>query len=476
MNWYSVFVRSFADSNGDGIGDLPGLIHKLDYLAELGIEGIWLLPVHPAPSYHKYDVIDYYSIDPEYGTLQDMKTLISEAHKRTIKVILDLVVNHTSELHPWFMRAQQNKRSVYRDFYVWKDARYLPPGEESQWHRPAAGPRSEAYYGIFWKGMPDLNYDHERVRANVIDIARYWLDMGIDGFRLDAAMHIYPPDRNDDNIRWWQEFRKALDKTHPHHYLVGEVTESCAFIGPYLRKGLHACFNFELAEHIIQAINYGRHDCLVSWLMSVNNYYRDQDPGSRDAMFLSNHDQTRIASRLGGDLQKIKLASSILLTLPGDIYLYYGEELGMLGDKPDEHIREPFLWDKKTAMNHQWITPQHSTPQTIFPLNRQQENPESVFTHYRNWLRYRRSEALFYMGSIQAVECSESSLVIYTIQGDGRTLLVVHNLTEVTTVLHQENNGHRYTLCIAVGSEVVDESGIFNLGPFGSLVVESFIV
>ena len=335
MNWYSVFVRSFADSNGDGIGDLPGLIHKLDYLAELGIDGIWLLPVHPAPSYHKYDVIDYYSIDPEYGTLQDMKKLISEAHKRNIKVILDLVVNHTSELHPWFMRAQQNKRSVYRDFYVWKDARYLPPGEESQWHRPVAGPRSEAYYGLFWKGMPDLNYDHERVRANVIDIARYWLDMGVDGFRLDAAMHIYPPDRNDDNIRWWQEFRKALDKTHPHHYLVGEVTESCAFIGPYLRKGLHACFNFELAEHIIQAINYGRHDCLVSWLMSVNNYYRDQDPGSRDAMFLSNHDQTRIASRLGGDLQKIKLAASILLTLPGDIYLYYGEELGMFGDKPD---------------------------------------------------------------------------------------------------------------------------------------------
>lgn len=192
--FYQVFIRSFADSNGDGIGDLNGLISKLDYLKRLGITGIWLSPVHPSPSYHKYDVIDYYNIDKEYGTLEDFKLLVAEAHQRNILVLLDLVINHTSEFHPWFLEALKGKDSPYRSYYVWSDAKILK--DKSNWHFPKNDPgkpiERELYYGFFWSGMPDLNFDSKELRIKLLEIVKYWLiDMGVDGFRLNAAQHIY---------------------------------------------------------------------------------------------------------------------------------------------------------------------------------------------------------------------------------------------------------------------------------------------
>lgn len=474
MNWYSVFVRSFADSNGDGIGDLQGLIRKLDYLVDLGIEGIWLLPIHPAPSYHKYDVMDYYGIDPEYGTLNDFKKLVIEVHKRGLLLIIDLVVNHTSELHPWFKRALMSKRTVYRNYYVWKDARYIPSDQQEQWHLPQSGIRSEAYYGLFWKGMPDLNFDNERVRRNVIEIARYWLDLGVDGFRIDAAMHIFPPDRNEENILWWQEFRAALDATGKKHFTVGEITESCAFIGPYLNKGLHTCFNFELAEHIIQAVLYERHDCLAGWYQAVQNWYTSESGTVRDAIFLSNHDQTRIATRLKGDSAKIKLAATILCTFPGEIFIYYGEELGMTGDKPDELIREPFLWSGSAgdpSATH-WVEAKYSTRKTISPLSQQHDDIHSVFQHYRQLLQFRKAHPWLATATLSTIDCSESSVLIYTLSGEGRQWLIMHNLTGTPTELRKEENHTRFTELFSHASHLISESGSFHLEPYGSLVTE----
>ena len=439
MNWYSVFVRSFADSNGDGIGDLRGLIRRLDYLEQLGIEGIWLLPVHPAPSYHKYDVMDYFGIDAEYGTLHDFQELVREAHKRNIKIMLDLVLNHTSEQHPWFKRALRSKRDYFREHYVWKPKSALGDNEYN-WHVPVRGPQEEVYYGLFWKGMPDLNYDSPEVRREMIEIARYWLGMGVDGFRLDAAMHIYPPGLESENIRWWQEFRAALEKDFPEVYLVGEITESCAYIQPYLDNGLHACFNFELAERLIQAVNTGHHTCFVDWYQAILKKYQQVNKGAGDALFLSNHDQTRVATRLNNDPDKIKLAASLLLTLPGEVFIYYGEELGMKGDKPDEQIREPFLWKAaRTIEQCKWVRPVYSLTSNTSPLDEQTSDSQSIYHHYRELLQLRKDIPCLVKGIFEQIECKDSAVIVYTLRYQNERVLVMHNLSETNVILRNED-------------------------------------
>ena len=209
--FYEIFVRSFNDSDGDGIGDFNGIIEKLDYLndgdpgtnTDLGVSGLWLMPIHPSTSYHGYDVIDYYAVNPEYGTMEDFNRLLDEAHKRGIRVIIDLVLNHTSVDHPWF-RAAQDPMSEYRDWYVWSDTE--PSG--SGWHASDHG----YYFGIFWEGMPDLNYEHPPVTEQMHDVARYWLqDIGVDGFRLDAAKHLIEDGmiqtHTDATHEWYKDFR-----------------------------------------------------------------------------------------------------------------------------------------------------------------------------------------------------------------------------------------------------------------------------
>ena len=215
--YYSVFVQSFYDSNGDGIGDIPGLVTKLDYLKDLGVRGLWLLPVHPSPSYHKYDITDYYSIHPDYGTLDDYKTLVEEAHKRNMVVLLDLVINHTSNLNPWFQEASKGPANRYRDYYIWSDNPDDFKAEPFHWHslrdpngKPMAGSK---YYGFFWWEMPDLNFENHEVRREIFKIASFWMkDVGVDGFRLDAAKYIYPENQPEKNIQWWKEFRDEAQK------------------------------------------------------------------------------------------------------------------------------------------------------------------------------------------------------------------------------------------------------------------------
>ncbi|RYF77405.1 MAG: alpha-amylase, partial [Cytophagaceae bacterium] len=205
---YEIFVRAFCDSNNDGIGDLNGVTQKLDYLSDLGISAIWLMPINPSSTYHKYDVTDYYGIDPEYGTIDDFRRLIDEAHKRGIAVLMDLVIHHTSIKHMWFQEAAKGPDNPYRSFYKWMlpdeiKRRNLATrditadsDERSPWHyAPGTNARSattEKYYGMFWSGMPDLNFDHQPLREEIYKIVRYWLtDVGVDGFRLDAARHLY---------------------------------------------------------------------------------------------------------------------------------------------------------------------------------------------------------------------------------------------------------------------------------------------
>ncbi len=471
--WYSVFVRSFADGNKDGIGDLNGLIEKMDYFSELGIEGLWLLPIFPSPSYHKYDVTNYNSIDPEYGTIAEFNLLIQNAHHRGIKIILDMVLNHTSDQHHYFQAAMQSKRNPYRKWYVWKKAKEIPANEISSWHVPKAGPQDEFYYGLFWSGMPDLNYDNLAVRKAAKDIATFWLNLGVDGFRLDAAMHIFPPGKEDANYKWWQEFRSHVSTLNPDAIVVGEIAESCGYIAPYLYKGVTSAFNFELSEHITQAVLNGQHDCLPVWLKGVRDLYKGVEPQSKDSIFLSNHDQERIASRLNGDSRKIKLAAAILLTLPGIPFIYYGEEIGMLGNKPDENIREPFLWkNEKDNDRTRWIKPIFSTDATVDPLDEQREDPSSIYHLYKNLIRIRNTNKILELGEINTVQCEENEVLIFSISYQNNTFLILNNLINESVILKNEDDPkHSFQLIYASHPDCEANEHEFELAPFSSMIL-----
>ncbi|MDN4593318.1 alpha-amylase family glycosyl hydrolase [Polycladomyces subterraneus] len=223
---------------------------------DLEVDGLWLMPITKSPSYHKYDVVDYYQVDPQYGTLEDFRRLIREAHKRGIKVIIDLVVNHTSNQHPWFVSASKDKNSPYRDYYIWADAETdiheKVPWGQPVWHETYPG-SGDYYYGLFWSGMPELNYDNPRVREEIIKIGKFWLKQGADGFRLDAAKYIYPDTLEAKNHEWWSQFRREMQKVKPNVYLVGEVWDAKERVAPYYGE-LDTLFNFDLSDRILQSL------------------------------------------------------------------------------------------------------------------------------------------------------------------------------------------------------------------------------
>ena len=453
---YEIFVQSFYDTDGNGIGDFNGLTAKIPYLVELGVEAVWLMPIMPSPSYHKYDVTDYRAVHPDYGTMDEFKTFVRRAHVSGIKVIIDLVINHSGAAHPWFQKAKAND-PTFRPYYVWADRDSIAgqvdkkettgdSGNITQWHAVEGDTDGELYYGFFWGGMPDLNFDHRPLRQEIYDIGRFWLEeVGVDGFRLDAAKHIYPDERPEDNHAFWVEFREEMEKVKPDVYLIGEVWATTEVSAPYTR-GLHALFNFDLAFSILASIKAEQSQSAViagpSWQVTDDvslvdgfiqnlNAFRSYNPSFINATFLSNHDQNRVASMLDGDAGKVKLAASILLTLPGSPYLYYGEELGMLGMKPDERIREPFPWEPLAQDQGRttWQKPSYSTDDTVTPLSEQQKDPSSVFSHYKRLMELRRKSKVLTLGDITQVKNNDKRLVIYKRTFEDMQYRVIHNLS-----------------------------------------------
>lgn len=440
---YEIFVRSFCDSNGDGIGDLNGIISKLDYLADLGIEAIWLTPIHPSPSYHKYDVTDYYAIEPEYGTMADFKRLLAGAHERGIAIYLDLIVNHTSTLHPWFKEACKSKDNPYRHFYWWMTEDQIDhlgisereTSDDSQvvcpWHENPGD--DEKYYGLFYKGMPDLNYHSEELREELAKIVRFWLnDVGVDGFRLDAARHIYPDWDTEKSVAFWEFFSKIVGEAKPSAFTVGEVWAETEEVAPYFRN-LNATFHFDLSFALQRVLIAGRDEQIIDRLQASFKLFQKYNPLFVNAIMLTNHDQERIGSVVGGDIEKIKLAASILLTLPGQPYLYYGEEIGMLGLKPDPYIREPFLWTPAPddPQLTSWIAPEFTTLKTVAPLSEQIGNPNSVFNHYKKLIYLRKTEPALNQilaPNLQPVRLGDDQLLGYFRPHVDRSLIVIHNL------------------------------------------------
>lgn len=467
--FYEIFVHAFYDSNGDGIGDLPGVTAKLDYLQELGISGIWLLPVHPSPSYHKYDVTDYYGIHPDYGTMEDMRTLLEEAHKRDILVLIDMVINHTSSEHFFFKEARKGKQNPYRDYYVWSRDTLLQKEEPRHWHKNPGD--KEKYYGFFWKEMPDLNFDKPEVREEMKKIGKFWLtEVGVDGFRLDAIKFIYPDSLINKNVEWWQEYRACLDKTGKDYFMVAEIWDKSAYIGPFLNKGVHSAFNFDLSFAIEEMLSTGKDPGIARLLNEIRMNYGEASDEYQDALFIKNHDQDRIMSLLA-DPRQAKLAASILLTLPGIPFLYYGEEIAMLGMKPDEYIREPMVWDLpgKDSGQTRWIAPRYSTPDKIVPVSVQEKNPESLLSHYKKMIALRKKHPTLAKGSVKGLAGIPDHFCAYLVKGSAQEILVIHNLSDHVSrmELSQINeNGH----ILYIDGTFTGKKNRLQLEPFGTLI------
>jgi len=445
--FYEIFVRSFADATtgplaNDGIGDFQGLIEKLDYLndgdpattTDLGITGLWLMPINPSPSYHGYDVTDYYGVHPQFGTREDFERFLAEAHRRGIRVIVDLVLNHSSSMHPRFLQALRGDPES-RDWYIFVPPDEVPatlgPWGQQVWQEK----QGQHYLGIFWSGMPDLNYRNPAVTAEAERIAEFWLrEMNVDGFRLDAIRHLIEDGDvmtdTPETRTWLKGFQARLRQIEPDVLTVGEVWASTEAVSEYIAEdALDLAFEFDLATAILDAARTGTKAKLAYTLDNVAASY----PANRYATMITNHDQNRVASELGEDTARLKLAAGLLLTAPGVPFIYYGEEIGQIGEKPDEMIRNPMPWSSAvhggfTRANRPWepLQPGHATRNVAV----QDTDPASLLNHYRRLIRLRQAEPALSRGSFRSIETGREDVIAWERAVEGRRLIVVANLSD----------------------------------------------
>ena len=432
-------MRSFADSDGDGMGDLRGLTSRLDYLNDgdpaagddLGVTGLWLMPVMESPSYHGYDVIDYRAVERDYGTVEDMRALVREAHARGIAVIVDFPINHTSREHPWFQDSR-TRGSTHGDWYVWADAnpRYGGPSGQRVWHQDG----DRWYYGLFWEGMPDLNLENPAVTTELEGIARYWLtDLGVDGFRLDGAKHLVEQGERQGNTpathEWLRAFHAAVHAIAPDALLVGEVWDATSVAAGYVPEDVDMVFEFGLAAAMRDAVRDERAGGLAVVQQDVAASY----PRGGLGAFLTNHDMDRIATQLNGIPERLRLVASLLLTGPGTPFLYYGEEIGLQGGKPDERIRTPMPWDATQPAAG------FSTAQPWEPLEAdwrtvnvaaQAGDPTSLLSLYRSLIRFRDGHPALRRGDLVPVGSSSDAVDAVLRSTAGEQLLVLANVSD----------------------------------------------
>ena len=442
--FYEIFPYTFYDSDGDGIGDLQGIIEKLDYIQDggrsaddLGANGIWLMPVMPSPTYHKYDVKDYYSIDPEYGTLEDFDELVAEAEVRDLDIIIDLVLNHSSSEHPWFLEAAEGlatgQESKYSGYYNFSDQKH-----SSAWH-PVPG--SDRYYeGVFWSAMPDLNLDNEDLRAEIIAIASFWLERGVAGFRLDAVTHFYAEDhpRNIEFLRWFNDTVKAL---YPETYIVIEAWDSFPVYTSYLASGVDSAFDFAFADNLgltLRSVNMEDGASYAESQINADRRRREVSETAINAPFLTNHDTGRLAGFTASDLDKTRLAQRLNILAPGNPFIYYGEELGYRGAGRDENKRAPMLWsagtEGLTAGPADMERDRISYP--FGSVEDQTNDPDSILSHVRDTIRFKQRHPALFAGSLAAVPLdTPQAIAAMALSCQDKTLYLLTNFSNEEAVL-----------------------------------------
>lgn len=427
--FYEVFVRSFYDSDNNGIGDIKGLKEKIPYLKELGVDALWLMPINPSPSYHGYDVDDYNKVNPEYGTLEEFKDFLTEAKKNNIKVIIDFVLNHTSTNTKWFQEAKNNKNSPYRDYYVWADefdnTNLSGDWGQKVWHNNG----NDKYYGIFWSGMPDLNYRNPKLRDEIKSSSKFWLDLGVDGFRLDASKYIDP--NNDVTQLWWNDFNSYVKSINKDAFIVGENWDKSVNYVAKFMGSMDSSFNFNLSDQIVEMAKGGDVD-IIKEIEKRDIEYSKFNPNFIDTIFLRNHDMTRLSNEVLNDKDKQKFAISILMTLPGTPFLYYGEELGQQGRKPDENLREPLDWYKKakgagmTGSPSKNVQLAYTLPNDGISVEEEKGNKNSILEFTKKIIEIRKENPVIVNGKYKKLDFGYK-INAYEITENSENLTIIHN-------------------------------------------------
>ena len=479
---YELNIKGFKDSTRDGLGDLQGLISKLDYLHDLGINCIWLLPMYPSPGLDDgYDISDYYSINPDYGTIDDFRRLIFESHKRDIRIMAELVLNHTSNEHPWFIEAKKGQESKYHNYYVWsetyrkyQDARIIfNDTERSNW--TWCDECGKYYWHRFFHSQPDLNFDNEDVREEMKRVFRFWFDMGLDGFRVDAVPYLFEREGTDcENLpethNYIKELRKIIDEEYPGRILLAEANQWPQDLVKYFGDGdeFHMAFNFPLMPRIFMAFRKEERDPILNIINEIPPIHKN----CQWAIFLRNHDELtlemctdeerdymysayaedkrmqlnkgirrRLNPLLNNDRKKIELAYAILFTLPGTPVIYYGDEIGMgdniyLGDR--NGVRTPMHWSEdrnagfsksKPSMLYSPVIIDPEYNYNAINVEAQINSQASLLNFIKRFIHKRKEHPVFGCGDIEFIETNNTKILAFARILNSNRALCVFNLS-----------------------------------------------
>ncbi|MGE5138355.1 MAG: maltose alpha-D-glucosyltransferase [Rudaea sp.] len=478
--FYEVYLRAFADGNGDGIGDFLGLTGKLDYIQSLGVDCIWLMPFYPSPLVDDgYDIADFFGVHPDYGTVDDMRAMLAAAHERGIRVIADLVMNHTSDQHPWFRDSRAGRSAPLRDYYLWsptadrfKEARIIfVDSQTSNWQYDP--PTREYYFHRFFPQQPDLNYDNPAVQQAMFEIMRHWLDLGLDGFRCDAVPYLFKREgTNCENLpethAYLQKVRRFIEENYPGRILLAEANQWPADVRPYFGEGdeFNMAFDFPLMPRIFIALKRERRDA-IDWVMEKTPEIPET---TQWCTFLRNHDELtlemvtpeereylwteyardirmrlnlgirrRLAPLLDNNLDKILVANSLLLTLVGSPIIYYGDEIGM-GDniwlKDRDGVRTPMQWSDSanggfsTADKlYEPIIAEEEYGYRRVNVAREEGDRFSLLNSMRRLIAVRKKYRAFGRGSTRMINLGNEHVLAYERCWNDERILVVNNLS-----------------------------------------------
>ncbi len=488
--FYQIFVGSFSDSDGDGTGDLKGIINRMDYLNDgnvnsgesLGVQGLWLSPVFASPSYHKYDTTSYYRIDPAFGTEEDLKELLDICHERNVKVILDLVINHTSTSNLWYKRfelAQQAGRTddKYYNFYSWADNNSRIPGSA---YSKISG--TDHYYECNFSGdMPELNYDNEEVFTEMLNVAKYWLDLGVDGFRFDAIKYIYFGN-TPKSVEFWKKYMAELKKMKPDIYCVGECWSADAETLQYI-SALN-CFNFQMAQAEGYIANAAKGSNIAIFTGYVEDYQDKVQKANPDAMtipFISNHDMDRAAGYLTLASNRSKMAANLYILSFGSPFIYYGEEIGLKGSRgssnTDANRRLAMFWGDGDTVKDPVGTTYDSAKQTNGSVENQLKDEDSQLRYYQKLIALRNKYPEIARGEYDSLEFGISSFGGFRITYEGSEFILLHNTkdkdAEIDLSTCSELKGAQFRICDFIGQgEASLEGNTLTTGPQTSVILK----
>lgn len=485
---YEVFVHSFYDSNDDGIGDLNGLAKKLDYIQELGCNEIWMMPIMPSPSYHKYDITDYEDIDPQYGTLDDFDNLISKCHDKGINVLIDFVINHTSSEHPWFKAASEYIKSLGADEEP--DAAVCPYVEYYNFSREVKAGYNKLqgtdwyYESQFVDSMPDLNLENEAVRAEIDKIVGFWIDRGVDGFRLDAVIHYNDSDETQsiDDLAWLVSDIKGKKEDA---YVVGEGWTTYREYAKYYRSGIDSMFDFDMAQQdgyiakVLNGLSNNGATTYANAITDIDTEIRKYTDSYINAPFYTNHDMGRSAGYYNGDYasERTKMAQAMNLLMPGNAFLYYGEEIGMRGAANDPAKRLGMLWSDDSSTEGMCDDPEGAgnVEQENGSYDDQKDDPYSIYNFVKQTISIRNAFPEIARGTNTfESSLSDDKLCVFTREYNGQKVVMIFNTSQESAKVDVSGLGVSDAVAMLQTSEDAPEykDGIAEMPAYSVLILK----